>query len=151
MSWVQGELLGGRGSTPHRDQIPGGTVANQSGAAIEATLHQFLIAQGYAVRSQERLGTNIYGGVLMVDLYLPDLPLAIEVKWQESRGSTDEKFPYLVENCRHAYPCPVIVVVDGAGVRPGAVTWLRSQVDGRKLIEVLSLNEFFAYVLKRRL
>jgi hypothetical protein len=126
----------------------GGTRANDSGRAIEQAIADFLRQQGHAVRRHAPLGTNIYGGGLIADLYLPDKPLAIEIKWQDSRGSVDEKFPYLAENIRRAYPCPVVVVADGAGIRPGAIEWLRGQVDGRKLLGVYTLQEFFSYALR---
>lgn len=126
----------------------GGSLANASGKAIEDMLATFLGQQGYWVKQQELVGRNIYGGRLLADLYLPSLPLAIEVKWQDRRGSIDRVFPYVVENCRKAYPCPVVIVADGAGISPGALGWLRGQVDGRKLIGVYSLPEFFSWALR---
>ncbi|MFH1291917.1 MAG: PD-(D/E)XK nuclease superfamily protein [bacterium] len=67
--------------------------------------------------------------------------LIIESKWQQSAGSVDEKFPYLVLNIRERYPCSTIVVLDGGGYKKGAEKWLRDQIDD-KLIHIFSMMEF---------
>lgn len=95
------------------------------------------------------IGPSIYALPLYTDFWIRGTPaypdgLAIEVKWQQSPGSVDEKFPYLVLNIQHCYPCPVVVVADGGGQRPGALQWLREQVSGN-LLGVFSLAEFLAW------
>jgi hypothetical protein len=99
--------------------------------------------------AQFPIGYSIYGLPLFSDFWVrgaASLPegLAIEVKWQQSTGSVDEKFPYLMLNIRECYPCPSIVIADGGGQRPGALQWLRSQVGGN-LLAVFSLAEFVAW------
>ena len=99
--------------------------------------------------AQYPIGQSIYGLPLFADLWIKGAPgfpagLALEVKWQQSTGSVDEKFPYLVLNIRECYPCPAIVIADGGGQRPGALQWLRSQVGGN-LLAVYSLAEFLAW------
>ncbi|HEU5088858.1 MAG TPA: PD-(D/E)XK nuclease superfamily protein, partial [Roseiflexaceae bacterium] len=92
---------------------------------------------------------SIYGLPLFTDFWvrgaagLPD-GLSIEVKWQQSTGSVDEKFPYLVLNILERYPCPAVIIADGGGQRPGALQWLRDQVGGN-LLAVFSLAEFVAW------
>lgn len=130
------------------EAVTGGTSANTSGKAIEQSVANFLRDQGHRVFEQQHLGHNIYGGGLITDIYLPDLPLAIEIKWQDVRGSVDRIYPYLVENIRHAYPCPVVVVADGNGASPGALAWLKAQVDSRHLLGVYSLSQFYSYTLR---
>lgn len=102
----------------------------------------------YAVR-QFPIGPSIYGSPLYTDVLVHGAPgfprgLAIEVKWQQSQGSVDEKFPYLLLNIQECYPCPAIVIADGGGQRPGALHWLRGQVGGN-LVAVYSLAEFLAW------
>jgi len=99
--------------------------------------------------AQYPIGQSIYGLPLNTDFWVrggPGLPtgLAIEVKWQQSTGSVDEKFPYLVHNIKECYPCPALVIADGGGQRPGALHWLRGQVAGN-LLAVFSLAEFLAW------
>ena len=99
--------------------------------------------------AQFPIGYSIYGLPPLTDFWVrgaPDYPqgLAIEVKWQQSTGSVDEKFPYLVLNIQQCYPCPALVVADGGGQRPGALQWLRGQVSGN-LLGVFSVSEFLAW------
>ncbi len=99
--------------------------------------------------AQYPIGPSIYGLPLNADFWVRGAPhfpagLAIEVKWQQSTGSVDEKFPYLVHNIRECYPCPALVIADGGGQRPGALQWLRAQAEGN-LLAVFSLAEFMAW------
>jgi hypothetical protein len=99
--------------------------------------------------AQYPIGSSIYGLPLSADFWVRDTRhfpegLAIEVKWQQSTGSVDEKFPYLVHNIKECYPCPALVIADGGGQRPGALQWLRAQAGGN-LLAVFSLAEFVAW------
>ena len=99
--------------------------------------------------AQDPIGNSIYGLPLFADFWIKGAPgyhngLALEVKWQQSQGSVDEKFPYLVLNIQQCYPCPAIVIADGGGQRPGALQWLRSQASDN-LLAVHSLAEFLAW------
>jgi DNA adenine methylase len=73
--------------------------------------------------------------------------LVIESKWQQSGGSVDEKYPYMVLNLKEQSPVQSIVVVDGNGQKAGSVKWLRQQTD-QKLLHVLSMAEFQRWVNK---
>ena len=73
----------------------------------------------------------------------------IEVKNQETAGSADEKFPYLIENALHGYPEKEIVfVVNAPGAKAGAVDYLKRRAKGKDIAEagktvyVLSPEEF---------
>jgi hypothetical protein len=126
--------------------------ANQHGRTAEAVIESVLHARApmAEIIPGASIGRTIYDGELKVDRYVVGLPafpngLAIESKWQELSGSVDEKFPYLVENIKTCYPCPVIIVTGGRGARPGAIRWLKRQVDGVHLIAVLTLEEFVTW------
>jgi len=127
-----------------------GTSANHSGAMVEETVHNVLRNKGYCIKTHYPICDSIYGHPIRIDLYLTNVQgyptgLAIEVKWQDVGGSVDEKFPYLIANIRDQFPCPTIIVVDGRGQKPGAVAWLRAQVDGVKLIGVFDIAEFISW------
>ncbi|HMP41785.1 MAG TPA: hypothetical protein PKA05_15505 [Roseiflexaceae bacterium] len=99
--------------------------------------------------AQYPIGYSIYGLPLNTDFWLRGAAcspagLAIEVKWQQSTGSVDEKFPYLILNIQQRYPCPAIVIADGGGQRPGALQWLRDQASDN-VLGVFSLAEFLAW------
>lgn len=125
-----------------------GHQANHSGKAIEDALLNFLRGAGYQVERQVQVGIGIYGQTCTADLVLPGVPLILEVKWQDRRGSTDEKFPFLLANIRSCYPYPTVVMVDGGGARAGSVDWLKRQVDGAHLLKVFTLAEFYSHFLR---
>ena len=95
--------------------------------------------------TQYKLTETIYKNPWKVDFLLHDertkKSLVIECKWQQSSGSVDEKYPYLVRNIKEKSPHPCLVLLDGDGYKPAAKEWLESQVD-KKLIGVLSMSEF---------
>lgn len=83
-----------------------------------------------------------------------DRRIRIEVKWQQSAGSVDEKFPYLWLNCVYSFEeQEIVLIVDGGGYKPGAREWLVRQakerwlLDGQadKKVSVMSLAEFIAF------
>lgn len=83
--------------------------------------------------------------------------IRIECKWRQSAGSVDEKLPYLYLNCVYGFEeTDIILLVDGAGFKPGAVAWLKKSVRDRwlleennpKKIQVMSISEFTAYFNK---
>jgi len=99
--------------------------------------------------------TTIYGGKGRTEFVLKSPRLSadirIEAKWQQSRGSTDEKLPYLFVNAATSAAIPeqrVVIVIDGPGWRPGAVAWLRRAAahapDGKR-IDVMDLGQFMAW------
>lgn len=142
-----------------------GAKANKTGNQLESMVQQTLNNRGYTqvpasefsrvqtdlyprspmYTSQALIGKTVYGSDRKCDflVYHPEkFPknLVIECKWQQSAGSVDEKFPFLVENIR-LLRIPTIIVVDGGGHKPGAVTWLKGQTDNT-LIGVYTLIEF---------
>lgn len=130
-----------------------GTRANQTGQRAERVIACMLRERGYSFERQAYLGKSIYGHKLYCDFFVSNIPefpggLIIESKWQGSGGSADEKFPYLVENVRQVFPCPAVIVIAGGGHKPGAVAWLKAQVDGEKVFAVLNLEEFLCWMNK---
>lgn len=106
--------------------------------------------------------TTIYGqkGKTEFVIYKRDNPnnvriIRVEVKWQQSAGSVDEKYPYVYLNSVYAYPeQEIVVIIDGNGYKPGALQWLKDKVDERWLIDpedaerkikVMNISEFIAF------
>lgn len=127
-----------------------GAQANSTGKVAENMIDAMLRKLGYVPLRQHTIGIGVYGTPIQADFLIdraPSFPegLIIESKWQGVGGSVDEKYPYLVENIRHCFPCPVIILADGDGARPGAIQWLKNQVDGQKLFAVFSLKELVTW------
>ena len=87
------------------------------------------------------IGESIYHTKRIADflLYHPKKhkePIVIEVKWQQSKGSVDEKFPFLIENIKkNKYK--TIIIIDGNGYKTSALNWLKE-----KNKHTYSLNDF---------
>ncbi|MGL4524772.1 MAG: PD-(D/E)XK nuclease superfamily protein [Spirochaetia bacterium] len=142
-----------------------GAKANKTGNLLELTVRQHLDHKNYThvpaknfdeliaqnllnqplYTTQALVGKTIYHTDRRCDflIFHPQKwaqKLIIECKWQQSNGSVDEKFPFLVENIR-LLKVPSLIIVDGGGHKPGAITWLKAQADTH-LLHVLSLSEF---------
>jgi len=150
--------------------ISGGAQANNTGNALERYVEHRLVAAGYvyvgprqfkaAVYNEQPLytrqlhaGTSIYGTAIFADfaIYHPQKwpeCLIIEAKWQQSRGSVDEKYPYLVLNIQNCHCFPTILLLDGGGYKPGAEHWIRSQAGSQNLLHVLNMAEFQTWANK---
>lgn len=155
-----------------------GARAAKSGNILERTVEGTLQGAGYAqicqflpqkrrrdwlIYSQEPpkryarqvyIGQGIYGTDIHVDFYLinaatiPD-GVIIECKWQQSSGSVDEKLPYLNLNIQNCYPVPAVVLIDGEGMKHGAIDWLRKQVSSNSnLLAVHNLTSFIIWANK---
>lgn len=141
-----------------------GARAGKTGNALESVIKLSLERNGYTFVERSKfdaaryldqpiysmqypIGKSIYNTQLYCDFIMyhpqkhPDC-LVIESKWQQSGGSVDEKFPYLVVNIRDQYPCATVIVVDGGGCRASAVKWLKEQEDQKKLSHVFNMMEF---------
>lgn len=100
------------------------------------------------------VGTGIYDIAIHVDFYIIGLPsfnseLIIECKFQQTSGSVDEKFPYLNLNIQNCYPAPAIVLIEGQGIKQGAIDWFKEQVNhNSNLRGVYNLSSFHEFASK---
>jgi site-specific DNA-adenine methylase len=127
-----------------------GTRANFTGRELEDFVASILEKRGYTKVEQRKFepsehlnqpiyarrydaGKNVYGTASRVDfvLYHPKKHhkcLIIEAKWQQTGGSVDEKYPFLILNIKNQHPYETILILDGGGYKRGACEWIRSQV-----------------------
>ena len=100
---------------------------------------------------QAYIGQGIYGSDIYVDFYIIGAAslaygLIIECKWQQTSGSVDEKLPYLNLNIQNCYPEQAIVLIDGGGMKPQAISWLNKQVNiNQNLLAVHDLSSFIVW------
>ena len=153
--------------------LKGGTQANYTGTTLQKFILSRLDERGYTyihpskftpVRYLEQpiysrrfhIGSSIYNTSQYCDfiLYHPQKwrdNLVIESKWQQSGGSVDEKYPYLVLNIQMKYQSPTVLVLDGGGYKRGAEEWVRSQAGNGNLLYVFNMAEFATWVNKRNI
>lgn len=99
----------------------------------------------YSYKRNVVVGHTIYNRPFKVDFVVRDSlqrPTYIEVKWQQSSGSVEEKFPFLLANLIQLQH-PACLILDGNGYSSGAYTWLKQACIGTN-ITLYSLAEFQA-------
>jgi hypothetical protein len=147
--------------------MAGGTKANKTGNALESFVENLLIRNGYIKFQNHKrqvfgmrksmggkryfkhawCGESIYGSQRKCDFLVINkgkFPegLIIECKWQESAGSVDEKYPFVMLNIMKI-GVPTIVLIDGDGYKKQAFEWLKNQVKPKgALIGVYTMKEF---------
>lgn len=125
----------------------------RSGAGIDAEkfLAGAMTGLGIDYTRQVPMGRTIFATKRRVDFVIHNLRayplgLAVESKWQTTRGTIEQKFPYVWESIK-TYPIPAVVVVHGGGCLPGAIAWLRARCDGQHFVGVFTLEEFVSWVM----
>lgn len=148
-----------------------GQRANQTGASLEDFIRRLLARSGYdyvrphlfqAARCLEQpifsaqypAGADLYGKERKCDfiLYHParyPRALILESKWQQSSGSVDEKFPFLVLTIKESRLDTVVVL--GGGYSAGAERWLRRQTGKDCLLHVFNMEQLQAFCNDGRL
>lgn len=122
-----------------------GKKANKNGKHAETFVACMLKENGISFKKKCVVGTTLYGTELIPDFILPDHMILIDVKWQQTGGSADEKYPFLVANLKRQDNYRSIIVVDGGGAREKTISWMRDQIDD-KLIGVMSITEFVTFL-----
>ena len=141
-----------------------GAKALATGNTLEMQVKNLFMSKGYSVMkwSQDKednlsmaLFTNkpfisIYGLTSFVDFLWIDrakgIRTAIECRWQQSSGTVDEKFPYVLANIGDQLIGPSkIIFIDGGGYRPEALAWLKKKAVN-KGVYVFSLKELITMV-----
>src|SRR5688572_12897056 len=118
-----------------------GSKANGTGSTLEKFVRGALLSRGYAefwnhkpqafhnraaiggkqFLMQLPVGPTIYDTVRKVDYFVINRSkfpkdLIIECKWQQSSGSVDEKYPFLLFNIIKT-GIPTVVLIDGRGYK----------------------------------
>lgn len=145
-----------------------GGESNHSGKFLEECLRRELRARGFHFRTAKDDGdnldmfaprvviqhapyTSIYGCSSRSEFLIADGPrkIRVECRWQESSGSVDEKFVYLITNAVQCMPeQEILILYGGEGARKQAIAWLKreaAKVTSKK-IYVININEFLQWV-----
>lgn len=129
-----------------------GKRANRTGRNAEDAIGQLITSiDGASFERHVNLGLSIYGSTICADyvVKLPRYPtgLVIESRWQASRGTVEKQLPFIYLNIlAGGYIHPVVIVVAGGGHSNGALTWIRSKVDGQRLIAAVNFDQLVALI-----
>ena len=144
-----------------------GKRANNTGNQLERYVEDALMRHGYTrfpdhkkqlFANRDAVGGKQYGRHIFVgktiykgDRYVDFLILGskkfptgliIECKWQQSPGSVDEKYPFLLFNILET-GVETIVLLDGKGYKKEAKQWLVDHAgETRALVAVYDMMEF---------
>lgn len=142
--------------------------STHSGKFLEQVLRSELQARGFHFRTHAEDAENLdmfeprlvvsnvpyrslYGCSSRSEFVITDGPrkIRVECRWQESSGSVDEKFPYLLRNAIECMPeNEVLILHGGDGARSEAIEWLKREASkiSAKRIFVVNINEFLRWV-----
>jgi hypothetical protein len=126
-----------------------GMDAVRSGGTLEDQVAAALRTNGVAFCPQWATDyISVLNKKIRSDFYLPrasgfEEGLHVEVRWQDSSGSADEKICYLKDNILTKYTRPAVVVIDGSQVAE-QYEYLKAHV-GHRLIGVYRLSEFLSF------
>ena len=149
------------------ETISSGHKANRTGNVLEKFVEEQLKAQGYdkhwnhknqlfdlrKVAGGKQYGKQIICGktiyetdrtvdFLVINKARFEHSLIIECKWQQVRGSVDEKYPFLFFNIMKT-GVPTIVLIDGDGYRPEALKFLKDHASEKNaLLGAWTMAEF---------
>lgn len=147
------------------EDLSQGTKAQMSGKIFENIVCEQLEKLGYEKVSNKKFESlrkeekpiycrqykieenGIYGKPMKCDIviYHPikhSDNLMIECKYQKTKGSVDEKIPYLIENIKLKYPFGTILLIDGDGYRPGMLSEYLPNKLGGNFLEFYNLENF---------
>lgn len=158
--------------------VQGGSLANLNGHTFENVMiplfkaHGFKVIQNYQLIHNAKIIKNVNRYVIrnapFVTIYnqkgktefvihdeIKKRAIRVENKWQQSAGSVDEKYPYMLLNGIYQYPeNEIIFVVDGGGYKPGARLWLQNAItndwlnfkeEEHKDIKLMTISEFITW------
>lgn len=115
--------------TPEPGTIPAPMTGNEYRQRIARYLVQAYGERGIELYEEVNLGTSIIGKQRRVDLLLlvpsTNTALALECKYQDSAGTTDEKIPYALEDLK-ALRIPGVIAYAGTGFSEGVLHLLQS-------------------------
>ena len=109
--------------------MPGKAKAVHSGNELRDAVATLGESLGLAAEKEVAVGRRVWGAKRRIDVVLRDpgsrMSLGIECKYQDTRGSAEEKIPATIEDIR-AWPIRGIVVYAGEGFSQNMESYLLS-------------------------
>jgi len=119
---------------------------------IEAVLRQYYPVVNKQVKTNWK---GLFGQSIRVDFLfgtgILGTDFCLEVKWQGSKGTTEQKLVYAVEQIKKCHEVPTYILLGGSGWTNGAVDWAKKQEATDIYLGCLSTDDFFNAVIKGNL
>lgn len=144
--------------------------ASLSGAAFEDEIAAMLVANGFTLIAQRDWNEallyenpslkvaitdapyiSIYGHRAHIEFLLisGERQVLVEAKRQRSRGSVDEKLPFVYHNAlANIGQREFVLVMDGDGWRSGARDWIRAKAQDLPGFEIFDARQFADWVAR---
>ena len=130
-----------------------GKRATKQGKKFEDIVASQLDVAGAKYERQVRLANgSIFGKTKVIDFLITNSArypngLYMEIKWQDSSGTAEEKIPYSVACIKKCYDLPTVLLLGGSGLTDGCISWAISQKGG-KLIEVMHEHDLTRFCMR---
>lgn len=109
--------------------MPGRAQASKTGKGLETEVEEIALKLELQVHKQVRVGRRLWGAIRKIDFVLTDpvqrKSLGIECKFQETKGTAEEKIPATISDIA-AWPIAGLVVFKGDGFTPNMRSYLLS-------------------------
>lgn len=151
--------------------VSAGSKANRHGKKLENCVLSTFLSEGYIAVNYNEYEKNmkkyenkplIIKNVPYVSIFgsncksefvalnpLINLNVRIECKWQQTKGTADEKLTTALMNAVEQKEKNIILLIDGGGQRESVVNWLKQQSkelsNNNKLISVMNMSEFLIW------
>lgn len=119
--------------------------------STEKLVQGILEKSGFSVTPQYKSGwEGLFGQPITVDFFIErdDYVGCIELKYQNTQGTAEQKIVYSVEEIKRCHELPTTLVLFGNGFSNGCISWLHQQEMGNHQI-FTSLDDFADWVLKQ--
>ncbi len=133
-------------------KIPGKQASRQGRKFEDIVAGQFNLS-GVDYQKQFRLAAgSIFGKIKVIDFLINNSVaypegLYIELKWQDSPGSVEEKMAYTIACIKERYDLPSILLIGGEGLTEGCIAWTLAQKGGN-LIDVMFEKDIIRWIMR---
>ena len=130
-----------------------GQKASRQGKKFEDMIAGMLDTAGAEYHTQVTLeGGSIFGKDKRIDFLITNQDkypegLYLELKWQDSNGTVEEKMPYTVACIKERYDKPTALVLGGDGITKGCEQWVFDQ-EGGNLVRVMYESEIVRFCMR---
>ncbi len=130
----------------------GKKATNQGKKFEDIIASQLDIAGATYERQVKLLGGSIFGKNKVIDFRVTNFHkypqgLYLELKWQDSPGTVEEKMPYTIQCIKDRYDLPTMLILGGQGLTEGCLAWTLAQ-KGDNLVDILLEQDVTRWIMR---